>query len=154
MPANQHCPVRLVLQTQAVKLRKIGGQDDYMCCSCWRYRWKKRHAIKAMKTCREARSADLAAAKSLHLKLQELTEEGNFPAEQIYNTEHTGLNYKQLPDRTLACKTVKPTLLDRVPLADASPSCEVQVCSVLPLCQHEVFMYVCPCCMTLPRTRG
>ena len=95
------------IQTQALKFKSLEGQEEYSCSKGWIHRWKKRHGIKGVKICGEARSADIAAAEAFLPKLQEWVEEGSYSPEQIYNTDETGLNYKQMPDRPLAFKSDK-----------------------------------------------
>ena len=84
----------------------MGGElEKFNASEGWLHRWKKRHGIRHVIIVGEKLSADDGAAKDFVVqKFEKLVTEHNLVADQIYNVDETGLNYKMLPKKTLAAK--------------------------------------------------
>lgn len=95
-----------IVKEKAVKLyEKLGGTlDKFNASEGWLHRWKKRHGIRHVIIAGEKLSADADAAKDFVTKFEQFVTEHNLVADQIYNVDETGLNYKMLPKTTLAAK--------------------------------------------------
>ena len=71
----------------------------------WVDRWRKRHSISSRKICGESNAADHEAVSDwLGDELLVIRQE--FPDEDIFNADETGLFCKLLPERTLAFNLV------------------------------------------------
>ena len=57
----------------------------------------------------ESLSADVKAAADLIKEFIKLLQEGGYSRDRIYNADEMGLNWKALPDKTLASKTANST---------------------------------------------
>lgn len=100
-----------LVKEKAVKLfEKLGGDvETFQASEGWFHRWKLRHGIRHVVIAGEKLSADDDAAKNFVEKFQKLVSDSNLVAEQVYNVDETGLNYKMLPKSTLAAK-IEPVL--------------------------------------------
>lgn len=114
------------MKEKAVKLfEKLGGDvETFQASEGWFHRWKLRHGIRHVVIAGEKLSADDDAAKDFVEKFQKLVSDSNLVAEQVYNVDETGLNYKMLPKSTLAAKN-EPVLgtklaKDRLTIATCS----------------------------------
>ncbi|CAM5085439.1 unnamed protein product [Natator depressus] len=106
-----------IIRKQAEKLKKDldfkrSGEDtsapqgnEFKASSGWLNHFLKRHGIQQVTISGETRSADIKACDEYPLKLQEITIEGGYAPEQIYNADETDLCYCMLLDRTLASRT-------------------------------------------------
>lgn len=115
-----------LVKEKAVKLfEKLGGDvETFQASEGWFHRWKLRHGIRHVVIAGEKLSADDDAAKDFVEKFQKLVSDSNLVAEQVYNVDETGLNYKMLPKSTLASKN-EPVLgtklaKDRLTIATCS----------------------------------
>lgn len=115
-----------LVKEKAVKLfEKLGGDvETFQASEGWFHRWKLRHGIRHVVIAGEKLSADDDAAKDFVEKFQKLVSDSNLVAEQVYNVDETGLNYKMLPKSTLAAKN-EPVLgtklaKDRLTIATCS----------------------------------
>lgn len=114
------------VKEKAVKLfEKLGGDvETFQASEGWFHRWKLRHGIRHVVIAGEKLSADDDAAKDFVEKFLKLVSDSNLVAEQVYNVDETGLNYKMLPKSTLASKN-EPVLgtklaKDRLTIATCS----------------------------------
>lgn len=104
---------------------KLGGElEKFNASEGWLHRWKLRHGIRHVTIAGEKLSADDDAAKDFVQKFEQFVTEHNLVADQIYNVDETGLNYKMLPKTTLAAKN-EPVLgtklaKDRLTIATCS----------------------------------
>jgi hypothetical protein len=95
-----------ILKAQAEKFDKQmnGETSQFKASNGWLDRFKNRHGISQVFVCGEIRSADSEAADKYPEVLKGILKEGGYVDEQVYNCDETGLCYKMIPDRTLACK--------------------------------------------------
>ncbi|GFU31704.1 tigger transposable element-derived protein 1 [Trichonephila clavipes] len=56
---------------------------------------------------RESATADEGAAKIFPEKLAKIIEDGDYSADQVFNADETGLNWKKMPNRTYIAKDEK-----------------------------------------------
>lgn len=73
----------------------------------WLSRWKTFYGIRQLNVCGEKLSADEISATLFCDELGDLIYDGGYCMDQIFNADETGLNYKMLPDKTLASKSEK-----------------------------------------------
>ncbi|CAM2098785.1 unnamed protein product [Caretta caretta] len=110
-------PISSETKEQAEKLKKDlyfkrSGEDtsahqgnEFKASSRWLNHFLKRHGIQQVTISGETRYTDIKACDEYPLKLQEITIEGGYAPEQIYNADETDLCYRMLLDRTLASRT-------------------------------------------------
>ena len=67
----------------------------------------KRHGIRQLSLQGEKLSADTFGIETFKKKLQDTKEKEGLTLEHIYNCDVTGLNYRMLPDKTLASRHEK-----------------------------------------------
>ena len=83
--------------------KKLGGSDSFVASKGWPTNFKNCHAIRQLKLEGESLSADAKAAADF--KKEFILQEEGYSRDRIYNADETGLNWKALPDKTLASKT-------------------------------------------------
>ena len=66
----------------------------------WFENFKIRFSLHNIKTQGETELADIEAAREYHKTLAKIIEEDGYTAEQIFNADETGLNWKNIPHRT------------------------------------------------------
>lgn len=98
-----------IIQEKAIALHsKISGQsstvDTFTASEGWLQRWKNRHGVRQFSISGEKLSSDLSGAQVFIGKFKQLAIENNLLPDQVYNIDETGLNYKMLPNKTLASK--------------------------------------------------
>lgn len=79
---------------------KENSDESFLASSGWFSRFKSRTHIRSIKLTGEAASADIAAAAAYPKEFQKIVQEGNYPADLIFNFDETGLYWKKLPKRT------------------------------------------------------
>ena len=84
--------------------QKLGGSDSFVASKGWLTNFKNRHTIRQLKLEGESLSTDAKAADFKKEFIKLLREEG-YSRDRIYNADETSLNWKALPDKTLASKT-------------------------------------------------
>ncbi|KAF2890091.1 hypothetical protein ILUMI_16082 [Ignelater luminosus] len=114
-----------IIKEKAVALhKKVEAGSEFAASEGWIDRWKTRHGVRFVSISGEKLSADAEAAKEFSVKFQEIVEENELLTCQVYNIDETGLNYKMLPNKTLAAsnETVAGTKLikDRLTIAPCS----------------------------------
>ena len=85
--------------------KKLGGSDSFVASKGWLTNFKNRHAIRQLKLEGESLSPDAKAAADFKKVFVKLLQEEGYSRNQIYNAHETSLNWKALPDKTLASKT-------------------------------------------------
>jgi len=70
----------------------------------WLWRFCKHHGIRQLSMEGEQVSSNESEVEPFQKLVQELMEDEGLTLEQIYNCDETGLNYRMLPDKTLAAK--------------------------------------------------
>lgn len=94
-----------LIQEKALQLNKLmNGDSAFTASNGWLDRWKKRHGIRQLTISGEKLSADTASAEEYLNKFRDLISSGNYSPQQIYNADETGLNFKALPNKSLASK--------------------------------------------------
>ena len=73
----------------------------------WKWRFCKRHGIRQLSLQGEKLSADTEAAVCFVASFSEFVEEKDYSIDQIFNCDETGLNFRLLPDKTLAASFEK-----------------------------------------------
>lgn len=98
-----------ILQEKALKFRNElnEGEPDFTASVGWLDRWKKRYGIRQLNVCGEKLSANFEAVQLFRDKLHKVLDKDNLTGDQIFNCDETGLNYKMLPEKTLASKAEK-----------------------------------------------
>ena len=110
-------------------LKLNDNEKTFTASEGWLNRWNKRHGIQQMKICGEKLSADNVASKQFIKKFEALLKEHSLTSEQVYNIDETGLNYKMLPNKTLAARngpsiTGYKLIKDRLTIASCSNASE------------------------------
>ncbi|XP_055703946.1 jerky protein homolog-like [Phlebotomus papatasi] len=98
-----------LLQAKALQFHKVyhDGPANFSASSGWLSRWKKQHEVRQLTVCGEALSSREDLLPTFFNHLQKIIEEENLSFHQIYNADETGLNFKRLPNKTLAARTQK-----------------------------------------------
>ncbi|KAF2899297.1 hypothetical protein ILUMI_06877 [Ignelater luminosus] len=114
-----------IIKEKAIALhKKVEAGSEFAASEGWIDRWKTRHGVRFVSISGEKLSADAEAAKEFSVKFQEIVEENELLPCQVYNIDETVLNYKMLPNKTLAAsnETVAGTKLikDRLTIAPCS----------------------------------
>ncbi|GFX30307.1 tigger transposable element-derived protein 1 [Trichonephila clavipes] len=73
----------------------------------WLTGFLKRNALHNIKITGESATADEGAAKIFPEELAKIIEDGDYSADQVFNTDQTGLYWKKLPNRTYIAKDEK-----------------------------------------------
>ncbi|XP_060845640.1 jerky protein homolog-like [Rhopalosiphum padi] len=114
-----------IIKEKAIALhKKLEAGSEFTASEGWIDRWKTRHGVRFVSITGEKLSADAEAAKKFAMKFREIVEQYELLPCQVYNIDETGLNYKMLPNKTLASSndTVAGTKLiqDRLIIAPCS----------------------------------
>lgn len=114
-----------IIKEKAIALhKKLEAESEFAASEGWIDRWKTRHGVRFVSISGEKLSADAEAAKKFSVKFQEIVEEYELLPCQVFNIDETGLNYKMLPNKTLASSndSVAGTKLikDRLTIAPCS----------------------------------
>ena len=81
--------------------------SEFMASSGWLWRFCRRHGIRELSLEGEKLSAEDSGIEIFRNKLQDTLEQEGLTLEQLYNCNETGLQYRMLPDKTLACRHEK-----------------------------------------------
>ena len=82
--------------------RMYGEESKFQASSGWQWRFCKRHGIRNLSLQGEKLSADREGGEDLNTFFTEFIQEKGFNLDQIFNCDETGLNFRLLPDSTLA----------------------------------------------------
>ena len=102
-----------ILCEKAVQLHAQLHQGDseaellFQASRGWLWRFCQRHGIRQLSLQGEKISADASAVEPFQDELQELLESEQLTLDQLYNCDETGLNYRMLPNKTLAGRSEK-----------------------------------------------
>ena len=93
-----------ILCEKAVQLyKKMHGEESVFSASTgWQWRFCKRHGIRNLSLQGEKLSANSEAGKDFVTYFSEFIETSHLSMDQIFNCDETGLNFRLLPDKTLA----------------------------------------------------
>lgn len=80
----------------------MNGDESFTASNGWLNRWKMRHGIRQLTITGEQLSSDNAAAQAYLDEFSNIISEGGYSPQQVYNADETGLNFKALPNKTLA----------------------------------------------------
>lgn len=81
---------------------KLGATSSFNGSVGWLNNFKARHGIRQLKLQGEILSADEPAAEEFKKTFLSMIQGGGVTKDRIYNADETGLNWKALPDKTLA----------------------------------------------------
>ncbi|XP_046686190.1 jerky protein homolog-like [Homalodisca vitripennis] len=98
-----------MLQAKAVEFNKRfkDGEANFSASDGWLDRWKKRYGIRQLNISGEKLSADSSEIESFSLRMKELILDHGLTSDQIFNCDETGLNFRMLPNKTLAAQSEK-----------------------------------------------
>lgn len=99
-----------ILQEKALQfyeMFKKEGESDFVASVGWLDRWKKRYGVRQLTVSGEKLSGDMASVRIFKDNFQKLIESEGLTGDQIYNCDETGLNFRLLPDKSLASKDEK-----------------------------------------------
>lgn len=101
----------IIKEKAAILHKTIVGEEgeNFSASEGWLHRWKRRHGIRHVVISGEKLSADDDATKEFVKKFEVFIKENNMHPDQVYNIDESGLNYKMLPQKTLAAKNEKVT---------------------------------------------
>ena len=92
-----------ILCEKAVELSKLLRADsNFKASGGWRWRFCKRHGIRELSLQGEKLSADKDAAEMFIPEFKKVCEEKGLSLHQIFNCDETGLNFRLLPESSLA----------------------------------------------------
>uniref|UniRef100_A0A1X7VRE6 HTH CENPB-type domain-containing protein n=1 Tax=Amphimedon queenslandica TaxID=400682 RepID=A0A1X7VRE6_AMPQE len=93
-----------MLREEAVDLSKrlYGESSNFVAIDGWKWRFSQRHGIQQLSNEGEKFSWDREQADTFMFDFREFICKEMFSMNQIFNCDETGLNYRLLPDRTLA----------------------------------------------------
>ena len=93
-----------ILCEKAVQLHKkmYGEESSFSGSTGWQWRFCKRHGIRNLSLEGEKLSADTEASGTFITSFNEFVEEHQLTLNQIFNCDETGLNFRLLPNKTLA----------------------------------------------------
>ncbi|GFW90765.1 tigger transposable element-derived protein 1 [Trichonephila clavipes] len=80
---------------------------DFSASKGWLTGFLKRNTLHNIKITGESATADEGAAKIFPEELAKIIEDGDYSADQVFNTDQTGLYWKKLPNRTYIAKDEK-----------------------------------------------
>lgn len=92
-----------IIREKALELsKKLNGDTAFTASEGWKWRFCKRHGIQQLSVQGEKLSGDNEQAEQFKVSFRKLVKEKNFTLHQIFNCDETGLNFRLLPDCTLA----------------------------------------------------
>lgn len=92
-----------LLCAKALELSKtINGETEFHASEGWKWRFCQRHGIRQLSVQGEKLSGDKEEADKFASDFRSFVMEREFTKNQIFNCDETGLNFRLLPDATLA----------------------------------------------------
>ena len=90
-----------------LKQNDVPPEEKFTASDGWLSRWKRRYGIRKLAICGEKLSAQtqMEELQAFKRRLHAIIMKKNLVAEQIYNCDETGLNFRMLPSNTLASKS-------------------------------------------------
>lgn len=89
-------------KAQFFQQRLKEGEVNFTASSGWLDNWKKRYGVRQLHVSGEKLSADSKSADLFVERLRTIIENEKLTRKQLYNCDETGLNFKMLPDKSLA----------------------------------------------------
>lgn len=87
---------------------KLNGDPVFKASSGWLEKFKSRHGVRELNIEGEKMSAaSVETVNAFKVKFQRMIDEHSLTRDQVYNADETGLNYKALPQKTLASYSEK-----------------------------------------------
>jgi hypothetical protein len=148
-----------MLRAKAAQLHdmlKPDRQGQFVASSGWQFRFTKRHSIRQLAETGESASSNTRAAESFIPVLKDVIHKEGYSKDQLFNADETGLYFRMLPKKSLACHFEKSVAgrkkaMDRVTLnlcANASGSIKLAVQliakSAKPRCLRNIDMTKLP----------
>lgn len=97
-----------ILKEKAIMFHeKLSGKTSFTASDGWLYKFKQRHGIRQLTLSGEKLSAPTHEINPFRQQLQAYVKERNLVPEQIYNADETGIYWKMIPNKTLACSSEK-----------------------------------------------
>lgn len=97
-----------IIQAKAIEInKKVGGDSSFKASIGWLEKFKSRHGIRQLDISGEKLSADSTVVADYRKKLEQIIKERKLVKEQVFNCDETGLNWKALPQKTLASLSEK-----------------------------------------------
>lgn len=97
----------IIMAKAVVMNKKLNGDPNFKASVGWLDKFKFRHGIRQLDISGEKLSADSTCIADFQETLQSKIAELNLVREQVYNCDETGLNWKALPQKTLATVSEK-----------------------------------------------
>ena len=93
-----------ILCEKAIQLSKklFGEGHKFVANEGWKWRFCDRHGIRSISSQGEKSAADTDAAVDFVPRFRAVIESRNISLDQIFNCDETGLNFRLLPEKTLA----------------------------------------------------
>ena len=92
-----------MLREKASELcRRLCGETTFTASEGWKWRFCKRHGIRKLSIQGEKLSGDQEQADEFVASFRTFVEERNLSLNQVFNCDETGLNFRLLPNCTLA----------------------------------------------------
>ena len=82
--------------------QQLGGSETFKASRGWLAKFKARFGIRQLSVQGERMSADTEGGVLFKEELLKIIQEGQYPLENVYNADETGLFYKTMPKKTLA----------------------------------------------------
>lgn len=96
-----------IIQEKAKMLSEMMGEagEGFKASSGWLEKWKNRYGIRQVNVCGEKLSADKDAVDIFKTECDDFLQ--GYCKDQIYNADESGLNFKMLPEKSLASRDEK-----------------------------------------------
>lgn len=97
-----------IIQGKAMELhKKMNGDPAFQASTGWLHRFKNRHGIRQLDISGEKLSSNSSIVVEYKQEFSAMVNSRKLVREQVYNCDETGLNWKALPDKTLATMSEK-----------------------------------------------
>lgn len=99
-----------ILQEKALQLYEKLKKDSEITFGAsigWLDRWKKRYGVRQLSVCGEKLSGNDESVLKFKDSFHKFIESEGLTGDQIYNCDETGLNFRMLPEKSLASKEEK-----------------------------------------------
>lgn len=93
-----------MLQAKALDFHKVfaDGDEPFTASSGWLMRWKNRYGVRQLNISGEKLSANESEVDVFEEKISNLILSEGLTSDQLFNCDETGLNFRMLPNKTLA----------------------------------------------------
>lgn len=103
---------QICMQARAMYIALGGTEDEFKASNGWLEKFKRRHNIRSMNITGKKRSSCADAAEKFVTWFENYIKEENLSKDQIFNCDETGLNFKNMPRRTLELEQESSTVED------------------------------------------